>query len=336
MRQLPETYPTVEIKEYEVLYQPENQKILSDFYQKYQVPKGEQGIVPIIFLEENYFLGFNELIAKEIEDCLKECLFDQEPVVSQKIIKIPILGEIDILKLSLPVLTIILAALDGFNPCALWIMIFLVTILISTRSRKKLLLIGGTFILASGITYYVILTAWLNLFLVIGYVHLTRILIGAFAMGMGIWQIKNFITYNPGVCKVLGLNSLLERQLKIKERVEKIANAPLINFATIFGLIVLAFGVNLVEFFCSAGLPAIFTRVLALNPLTTLGYHFYLLLYVFVFMLDELIILSVALIALKKIGFTDKYNYWATLISGILIIILGFLLIFKPEVLMFV
>ncbi|MBZ1345317.1 MAG: hypothetical protein KY055_01585 [Candidatus Nealsonbacteria bacterium] len=121
---MPETYPTVEIKEYEVLYQPENQKILSDFYQKYQVPKGEQGIVPIIFLEENYFLGFNELIAKEIEDRLKECLFDQEPVVSQKIIKIPILGEIDILKLSLPVLTIILAALDGFNPCALWIMIF--------------------------------------------------------------------------------------------------------------------------------------------------------------------------------------------------------------------
>jgi len=121
---------------------------------------------------------------------------------------------------------------------------------------------------------------------------------------------------------------------KFKEKAEEIATSP-ITFAIIVGLIVLAFGVNLVEFFCSAGLPAVFTRILALNPLSKFSYYSYLLLYTFIFMLDDLIILILAIITLRKIGFTQKYNYWATLIGGLLILIFGILLIFKPEFLMF-
>ncbi|PIV14031.1 hypothetical protein COS44_01140 [bacterium (Candidatus Gribaldobacteria) CG03_land_8_20_14_0_80_36_40] len=97
----------------------------------------------------------------------------------------------------------------------------------------------------------------------------------------------------------------------------------------------MAFGVNLVEFFCSAGLPAIYTRILTLNNLSSLSYYLYLLLYTFIFMLDDLIVFLIAFITLSKIGFTEKYNYWATLIGGLLILILGILLIFRPEFLMF-
>ena len=120
----------------------------------------------------------------------------------------------------------------------------------------------------------------------------------------------------------------------MKERAEKIAASP-ITLAMIGGLIILALGVNLVEFFCSAGLPAIYTRILALNPISTLSYYFYLLLYTFIFMLDDLIVFSLAVITLSRIGFTEKYNYWSTLIGGLLILALGILLIFKPELLMF-
>jgi cytochrome c biogenesis protein CcdA len=93
--------------------------------------------------------------------------------------------------------------------------------------------------------------------------------------------------------------------------------------------------VNLVEFFCSAGLPAIFTRILALNEVSTPSHYFYILIYTFVFMLDDLIIFLLAIFAISKIGFTEKYNYWATLIGGVLILVLGLLLLFKPELLMF-
>ena len=193
-------------------------------------------------------------------------------------------------------------------------------------------LIGGTFIAASGIIYFLILSAWLNLFLAISYVNLTRILIGAFAIAVGIWQLKNFLSYHPGVCKVLGLQSKVQE--KLQQRAEKIVASPL-TFGMIGGLIILALGVNLVEFFCSAGFPAIYTRVLALSHLNPLTYYLYLLLYTIIFMLDDFIIFSIAVITLSKVGVSQKYNYWATLIGGLLILILGILLIAKPELLMF-
>jgi hypothetical protein len=337
LKDLEKRYPEVRVKGYEVLSKElisnqENIGILINFYEKYSVLEGEKGYVPATFISTKYFIGFNEQIGKEIESCLRECLTGEES--TSQMIKIPFFGEVDLSKMSLPVLTITLAALDGLNPCAMWVLLFLIALLINSRSRKRMWLIGGTFIIASGIVYYLILTAWLNLFLAISYVNITRILIGIFALGVGIWQIKNFITYHPGICKVLGLSSRIERGLKIKEKAEKIATSPF-TLAMIGGLILLALGVNLVEFFCSAGLPAIYTRILALNQISALNHYLYLLLYTFIFMLDDLIIFSLAVITLSKVGFTEKYNYWTTLIGGLLILILGILLILKPELLMF-
>jgi len=334
LKELEEKYPQIEIKQYEVLYSKDNQELLRVFYEEYQVPEGEWGLVPVTFTSDKYFIGFSQQIANEIENCLEECLGEEKPVVQG--VKIPFLNEtIDISEMSLPVLTVTLGALDGLNPCAMWVLLFLIALLVNTRSRKRMWLVGGVFIIASGIIYYLILTAWLNLFLAISYVNLTRIIIGVFAIGVGIWQIKNFLTYHPGVCKVLGISSRIEEKMKLKEKAEKIATSPL-TWVTIGGLLFLAFGVNLVEFFCSAGLPAIYTRILALNQISTLNHYLYLLLYTFVFMMDDLIIFSLAIITLGRVGFTEKYNYWATLIGGLLILILGLLLIFKPELLMFV
>ena len=333
LKELKNQYPEIEIKEYEVISSQENQKILNEFYEKYQVPQKERGWVPVTFTPTKYFIGFTEQIGAEIESCIKECLLGEKPT-SQKI-KIPILGEVDLSKMSLPVLTLTIGALDGLNPCAMWILLFLIALLINTRSRKRMWLIGGTFILASGIVYYLILTAWLNLFLAISYVNLTRILIGVFALGVGAWQIKTFIGYR-GVCPVTDGSSKLRDKIKngLRVQAEKIAISPF-TFAILGGVILLAFGVNLVEFFCSAGLPAIYTRILTLSQISTLSYYFYLLLYTFIFMLDDLIVFSLAVITLSRIGFTEKYNYWSTLIGGLLIFVLGILLIFKPELLMF-
>ena len=334
LEELGEKYPEVEIKKYEVISNPENQKILSGFYEKYQVPTGEQGWVPVTFTSAKYFIGFNEQIAKEIESCIEECLAGEKPTFQK--IRIPILGEIDISKMSLPALTVTLGLLDGLNPCAMWVLLFLIALLINTRSRKKMWLIGGAFIAASGIVYYLILTAWLNLFLAISYANLTRISIGIFALGTGIWQIKNFITFKPGVCKVTDGKSSFQGRIKngLKNHAEKIALSPL-TLGILFGTILLALGVNLVEFFCSAGLPAIYTRVLTLSQVSTPGYYLYLLLYTFLFMLDDLIVFSLAVFTLSRIGFSEKYNHWATLIGGLLIFALGILFIFKPELLMF-
>lgn len=329
---LKEKYPEIEIKEYDLISFPENKEILIEFYKIYQVPKKDWGLVPVTFTPTEYFIGFNQRIGKEIESCIKECLIGEKRPPPE--IKIPILGEIDLSRLSLPALTIILAALDGFNPCAMWILLFLIALLINAGSRKRIWLVGGTFILVSGIVYFLLLAAWLNLFLVISYVNFTRMAIGILALGFGTWQIKNFLKLKPGVCPVgeRGIGAKIGNQLK--DRAQKLVFSPL-TLGIVFSVMILAIGINLVEFFCSAGLPATFTRILALNPLSTLSYYFYLFLYTFIFMLDDLLVFSLALITLRKIGFTDKYHRWSTLIGGLLIFILGILLIFKPQFLMF-
>lgn len=332
LEELEKKYPEIEIKKYEIINHPENREILKDFYEKYSVPKREHGLVPVIFTSTKYFIGFNEQIGKEIESCIKECLIGEAPT-SQKI-KIPIFGEVNISEMSLPVLTVTLGALDGLNPCATWVLLFLIALLINIRSRKRLWLIGGTFILASGIIYYLILTAWLNLFLAISYVNLTRILIGTFALGFGVWQIRNFIRYR-GTCPIAEGDAVKGKiRNGLIKQTQKIVYSPLTP-AILIGTFVLALAINLVEFFCSAGLPAIFTRILTLSSVNILTYYFYLLLYTFIFMLDDIIIFFLAIITLSRIGFTEKYNYWATLFGGLLIFILGILLIFKPELLMF-
>lgn len=335
LEELKNKYPDkIEITEYEVLSHPENREILKDFQEKYQVPEKDRIWVPITFTQTRYFVGFNEQIAKDIEGCVKQCLAE-EGTTSQKI-KIPVFGEIDLSKMSLPFLAVTLGALDGLNPCAMWVLLLLLALLINTRSRKRMWLVGGTFIAASGIVYYLILTAWLNLFLAISYVNLTRILIGIFALAMGSWQLKNFIAYRPGVCKVSDGKLSFQERIKngLSEHAKKIALSP-ITIGILAGIVLLALGVNLVEFFCSAGLPAIFTRVLTLSELSGPVYYLYLLLYTFVFMLDDLLIFSLAVITLSRIRYTEKYNYWSTLIGGLLLLVLGILLIFKPGLLMF-
>ncbi|MBZ9572018.1 hypothetical protein KJA15_01605 [Patescibacteria group bacterium] len=359
---LKEKYPELQIKSFEVFGNKENAGLLLKFLEACEEKK--QVRVPVIFIGNEVIIRYlsDETTGKTIEAAVFQCLEKgcSDPLEKlgecetcecegemcdcqvceckpretemDQIIRLPLIGEIDLSKLSLPTLTVILGALDGLNPCAMWVLAFLIILLINTRSRKRMWLIGGTFILASGIVYFLVLSAWLNLFLAISYVNLTRKLIGILAIGVGIWQIKNFVTYHPGVCKVLGLRSKLEKGLR--DRAEKIVTSPF-TFGIIVGLIILALGVNLVEFFCSFGLPAFFTQILSLNNLSKFSYYSYLLLYTFIFMLDDLIILLLAIITLSKIGFTEKYNYWSTLIGGLLILALGILLIFKPELLMF-
>lgn len=329
LKTLKKKYPEIEIKRYEVISNPKNQKILNDFYEKYKVPKKERGWVPVTFTPDKYFIGFNQQVGKNIENCLGGCL-GKEGATSQKL-KVPLLGIIEPSKISLPFLTLVLGTLDGFNPCAMWVLIILISLLLSLRSRKKIALVGGIFIFAEGFLYFLFMTAWLNAFLWIRYVSLTRILIGVFGIAFGIWRIREFATWKPGVCKVAGYSNSQER---IVGKMKKILESKRI-LAAIFGIVVLAFGVNLIEFFCSAGFPVMYTRILALQNIGAFQYYLYLFFYNLLYMADDLLVFGFALFTLHRFSFSDRYNKYSTLIAGLLILILGILLIFKPGLLMF-
>lgn len=244
------------------------------------------------------------------------------------IITLPFFGEINAKTVSVPLLGIVLGTLDGFNPCAMWVLLLLISMLFHLEETWKKWFLGGLFLATSGIMYFMFMLAWLNVTLLFGTISYIRLLIAAIALVGGIANIRKYITTPPG-CEVVD-----DRQRKkISQRVKQIFNQPVFVLASV-GVVVLAVSVNLVELICSAGLPVIYTQVLSLQNLSTVEYVLYLLLYLFFFMLDDVAIFVIAMKTAQLSGISTKYSRWAHLVGGILMIALALLMAVKPEWLM--
>jgi hypothetical protein len=285
-------------------------------------------VFPITIFGNQVFSGWEseDTTGRAIEEALQQCLAgDCPPPAGEEPgdgIVLPIIGEIVPADYSLPALAVILGLVDGFNPCAMWVLVYLISLIATLRDRKRIWLIVGSFVLASGVLYFLFMTAWLNAFLFIGYVRPVTTVIGLVALGGGILQIRGFIeTKGAIVCEVTDEES----RKKTMTRIQKLVSSP-ITLGTVMGIIALAFLVNSIEFVCSAAIPAIFTHVLSLASLTTFQYYSYILLYVVVFMLDDLIIFGSAAIAMTS-GLGDRYAKYFRPVGATILIILGVLLL---------
>jgi thiol-disulfide isomerase/thioredoxin len=243
---------------------------------------------------------------------------------------LPLVGEINLKYLSLGMLTIVIGALDGFNPCAMWVLIFLINLLLGMEDRKKMWLLGGLFILASAVVYFLFMTAWLNLLVFLGFIVWVRIIIGLIALFAGAYNLREYYLDKIGVCKL----TTGQRRQRTMGKIKEIVETQKILLAMI-GIVLLAFAVNLVELICSAGFPVIYLQILSLNPMPFWQYYLYIGLYIFIFMLDDMIVFVVAMITLQLLGATTRYKRASNLIGGVLMLLIGALLILKPEYLMF-
>ena len=340
----------VEVFDFEISKNPENIKLLKKIGEEFSLDVSR---IPFTMIGSSYLTGYenDETTGKVIRDLVNQCLIDEdcedlagsvigqkEPQpanggVTQKIpekITLPFFGEIEIKNISLPLLTIVVGGIDGFNPCAMWVLIFLISLLLGMKDKKRMWILGITFIVTSAFVYFLFLAAWLNLFLFLGFVFWVRVVIGLVAVGSGVYYLKKYFTDKADVCVV----SESERQQKIFDKLKNISQQK--QFWLAFGgIILLAAAVNLVELICSAGLPAVYTNVLSLSGLAPWQYYSYLLLYILVFMLDDIIVFTVAMVTLKTLAFTKKYSRMSAFVGGIIITIIGILLLFKPEWLMF-
>jgi len=293
--------------------------------------------VPTLFVGKHPLVGFHtkEQIMQAIEDCQNNCQAGAESDVPIQEVKtgltdyeLPFIGRTDLTSYSLPILAVVLGLIDGFNPCAMWVLVYLIGILIGLNDRKKIWIIVGSFVLASGVLYFLFMTAWINIFLLVGYIKLLTLLIGLVALGGGIISLKEYITTKGKLgCKVEDEKG----QEKTMSRIQKIASQPL-SLAIIFSIIALAFVVNSVEFVCSAAIPAVFTQVLAMKGLSIIQNYAYIALYVFFFMLDDLIVFGMAAFAIGS-SFGERYVKYSKLIGGVILTVLGFIMVFAPQLL---
>ena len=267
--------------------------------------------------------------AQTQEDELCECEEEQKSAIPSEL-SLPIVGKVNPRSFSLPVLTIILGGLDGFNPCAMWALLFLISLLLGMKDKKRRWILGTVFIIASGFVYFLFMTAWLNLFLFFGFIVWVRIFIGLLALGGGGYNLREFFVNKDGSCKVTGG----KKRQAIFEKLRNVTHQKQFLIA-LGGIILLAFAVNLVELICSAGLPVMFTQILTLSNLPAWQRYTYMLLYIFIFIIDDLFVFFTAMKTLEITGISTKYSRASHLIGGVLMLIIGLLLIFKPELLMF-
>lgn len=252
----------------------------------------------------------------------------EEGLAPSTILDIPLLGEIDARDFSLPALAVILGLVDGFNPCAMWVLLYLISLVLSLKDRKRIWLLVGSFVLASGILYFLFMTAWLNAFLIMGYVRPLTLIIGFFALWVGVVDIYESIRHKgKAVCEV----GDSESKSRTMEKIRKVVLAP-ISFGGLLAIISLAFVVNSIEFLCSAAVPAVYIYILSITPLHTVQYYLYILLYDFFFMLDDLIIFSTAAFAATS-SMGEKYAAYAKPVSGVIMLAVGIVMIFFPDLL---
>jgi len=244
------------------------------------------------------------------------------------IITLPFFGEVNAKTISLPLLGIILGTLDGFNPCAMWVLLLLISMLFHLEQSWKRWFLGGLFLMTTAVMYFSFMLTWLNITVLFGTITYLRWLIAGIAIIGGVWNIREYIITPPG-CEVIDDR----KRKKISKRIKEIFSQPVFVLAS-FGVIALAISVNLVELICSAGLPVLYTQVLSIQNMTGVEKILYLLLYLAFFILDDVVIFIIAMKTTQLTGISTKYSRWAHLIGGIVMIALAILMVVKPEWLM--
>lgn len=275
--------------------------------------------VPLFVHGSRYVIGFDspDRTGREILALLSDREAFARRAAESKVI-IPFIGEIDPTHHSLLALTALMGLSDGFNPCAMWVLIYLISLIVNLQDRRKIWWLVGTFVLASGVLYFLFMTAWLNTFLFIGYIRPLTQLIALAAIGFGL---DHLIGLAMGRGEVVCEVGDIEQRQETMRWGRDIVAAP-IGFASLLMVVALAFAVNAIEFVCSAALPAIYTHLLALTDLPIALHYAYIGLYVVFFMLDDLIIFGLAAFAVQKLVNT-RYAAISRTIGGVILIGLG-------------
>ena len=239
---------------------------------------------------------------------------------------LPLVGLVDVEGLGLPLFTVVVGLVDGFNPCATWVLLFLLAMLVNLRSRSRMALIAGTFVVVSGVVYFAFMAAWLTFFMVIGVSRPLRILLAAVALFVGAVNVKDFFAMGRGP----SLSIPESAKPGFYRRVREILHADDLAGAMI-GIVTLAFLVNLVELLCTAGLPALYTAILTSQGLPAWTYYAYLALYTAAYMLDDAILVAIGVVTLGRTKLQERGARWLKLLSGLVILTLGALLLARPS-----
>jgi glutaredoxin len=353
LRELKRSQPSLEIRDYEVWHYQENAALLARLLRAHGVPSSG---VPVTFVHNRLFSGFTAGIRLQIEQAIEECsrFSCGDPAellagtdrsgppkasfpgskgvagesVRETTVSIPFLENLDARNASLPMITLVIAGMDSFNPCAFFVLLSLLGLLVHARSRGKMLLIGGIFVFFSGLIYFLFMAAWLNLYIVMGQVTAITAFAGAVSLVIAAVNIKDFFLFKQG----LSLTIPEHAKPKLFERMRRLLHSTSL-VSLVAGTTVLAVVANAYELLCTAGFPMVYTRLLTLNDLSAAAYYLYLTLYNLVYVVPLFLIVLGFSFTLGKRQLTEWQGRVLKLMSGSMMLGLGSVLLFDPALL---
>jgi thiol-disulfide isomerase/thioredoxin len=334
----------IEILSYEVTSSSDNANLFKNFADA----TGNSGYnVPALYIGDKSIIGFKDdaTTGKEILDVINSYTVDNypdpilrvqnaQPVQNNEsafstIRKIPFFGEVDLKALSLPALAIVIGSVDGFNPCALWALIALLSLLIALGDRKKVMIVGGTFVFTSLLITFLFLTAWLNVFAFVKLDLALRLIVGAISLYTAFTLFQSWRQERDEECKPSKVKGHIYKQI------DRLSQASFLPYL-IAGAIFLAMLVNVIELMCTINLPVIFTKVLQMAHLQSYKNYLYIGLYDIFYMLDDIVVFLIAVLFMKQFeGFNKKYLRATKIIGAIVMLTLAITLVFFPRLLTF-
>ena len=348
-------YDELKVVKYEVWYDEENAALLSDVEKAFDIKRSG---VPTTVIGNTVITGYSSNTGNKIKHAieyyiendyvdqverikngtfvkeeLKKDDFSKEEAKSDEemTVDVPIKGPVNLKDISLMSAAVIIGLVDGFNPCAMWVLLFLLSVLIGMKNRKRMWALGLAFLFTSALVYMLIMLSFVSIAVKITMITWVRNIIAIIALIGAFINLRSFLrARDENGCEVVDD----KKRKKIFSKIRKFTSEKSFLLA-LAGVIALAISVNLVELACSAGLPLVFTELLALNDTSSLMRFLYTLLYIVFFLIDDLIIFFIAMFTMKVTGISTKYNKYSHLIGGIIMLLIGILLIFKPEWLMF-
>ncbi|PIQ96725.1 MAG: hypothetical protein COV67_08015 [Nitrospinae bacterium CG11_big_fil_rev_8_21_14_0_20_56_8] len=313
-------------------------KINAELFQSMLKEIGETRMaVPAFLFCESIHFGFSPQSTSQIEDEILSCrarLFSGNNHPSSKVpmhlgpISLPWIGEIDPEQFSLPVFTLIIAGVDAFNPCAFFVLLFLLSLMVHLRKRTRMVVVGGIFVFFSGFVYFVFMAAWLNVFLVMGEIKLVTLVAGMFAVLIALFNIKDFFRFKEG----FSISIPESRKPGLFKRMTGLIRETSLP-SMIAGTTLLAIVANAYEFLCTSGFPMVYTRVLTLSNLSVPTYYFYLVFYNVIYVVPLVLIVIAFTVTLGSRKLMEREGRVLKLMSGIMMLSLGLLLVFASEML---
>jgi glutaredoxin len=339
----------VDLRLYEVWYVEENQELFTKMAASFGFePQG----VPTIFIGKKYWIGYDEQIKSEIQAAVNTCLKNGCPdpgvgiipgVVSpennpagepdqaaagqeDRKIEIPLIGTVDLEGQSLLISTLLISFVDGFNACSIWVLTMLLALTLHTGSRKKVLLIGLIFLTVTAAIYGLFITGLFTMFKVVSFVGWIQVIVALVALFFALVNIKDYFWYKEGISFTISD----DHKPGIFQRIRRLMDASQSFWGLVGGTVVLAAGVSLVEFSCTAGLPILWSNILVSQNVPVLTFVLLLLVYLLIYQLDELGIFFAAVFSMRASKLEEKHGRILKLIGGVLMLSLAVVMLVDP------